>query len=61
MCLGLAGVDSGHSRVPAPPARITGRICRPLFESLMRTPFAKFEVIRHPNRHPGLDPGSAGT
>jgi len=33
--LGLAAVESGHSRVPAPPARITGRIGRSLFESLM--------------------------
>ena len=29
-CFGLAAVDIGHSRVPAPPARITGRIGRHL-------------------------------
>src|SRR5687767_13498578 len=45
-CLGRSTVDSGHSRVPAPPANITGRIGRPPVNSLMLTSWPTTAVER---------------
>ena len=40
-CFGRAGVDIGHSRVPDPPAKMTGRMSPPTFMMFMLLPWRK--------------------